>query len=194
MCLVEVIAAIERDDLDVRLLEVTVSAGGPTEPELIPGTCGADDAVARERVSAGTVEVLGEPIQTVGRGRGGSIARPTGDADVAPEIGVRALLKRVHGQLGVAVVSRPKDLVTCVLRQMIAPNVTAWRVRRIGEFDGDGAGRLDAGERSAHDLETRCASAAAACIPTDVERVVPNGEIGVVGAAAFPERLGVRFQ
>ena len=187
MCLIKVISAIERDDLDVRLLEVVVCSGGPTEPDLIPRACGADDAVAREGVSTRTVEVLGEPIEPVGGGRGGSVASPTGDSDITPEIGVRAFLKRVHSQLGVAVVPSPKDLVACVLRQMIAPHIAARRIRRIREFKSDGAGRLNAGERGTYDLEARCASAAAPCIPTDVKRVVPDGEIGVVRAGAFPE-------
>ena len=49
--LIEVVVAIEGDDLDVRLLEVLVRAGGPPEPELVSRPCRSDDAVAREGIS-----------------------------------------------------------------------------------------------------------------------------------------------
>src|SRR5207302_10614609 len=103
---------------------------------------------------------------------------------------VRAFLARVHGQLAVRVVSCPKDLVTCVLGEMLAPDLGAGSIGRVGEFQSDGSRRLDAGERGAHYLEAGSAAGAAACVPTDVERLVSNRKIGVVGAGAFPEKAG----
>src|SRR6266545_3458470 len=84
--------------------------------------------------------------------------------------------------------SRPEDLVAGVLGQVLAPNLVAGSIRRIREVERDGAARLDAGQRGAYHLESGgTPSTSTACVPTDVERVVADGEVGIVRTGAFTE-------
>src|SRR5262249_38681161 len=97
---------------------------------------------------------------------------PTRDADIAPEIGVRAFLKRIYREFGISVVSSPEDLIAGVLREMFSPYLGARRIRRIGELKRYSTACLNAGKRRAH-------------YP---ERVQPpdRGKIGSRGAPALP--------
>src|SRR6185369_2443103 len=85
--LVEIVCAIEGNDVDVSLLESGVGACSPAEPELIAGPGRTNDAVPRKRIAAGAVEVLRQPILVVRRRGSRRVVGPTRDADIAPEIG-----------------------------------------------------------------------------------------------------------
>src|SRR5215831_2544902 len=188
--LAEVVGAIKRDDLDVRLLEIVVGASRPPEPELIAGPGRADNAVAGEGIPVGPVKVFCQPILVVRRDRCRRVVRPTRNADITPEVGVRPFLQGIHGEFGIAVVSRPEDLVAGVLCEMFPPNFGTRRIRRIGELKGDGATCLNTSERRAHDLKSCGAFITAACVPAYVERVVSNRKVGKIGAGTFAEETG----
>src|SRR4051812_9906562 len=88
--LAEVIAPIERHDLDVSLLEVTVRPRGPSEPQLVSRPRGADDTVARKRIAPRPVEILSQPVRPIGRGRRGRIVGPARNPDLTPKVRVRS--------------------------------------------------------------------------------------------------------
>src|SRR5262249_53204507 len=115
---------------------------------------------------------------------------PTRDADIAPEIGVRAFLKRIYREFGISVVSSPEDLIAGVLREMFSPYLGARRIRRIGELKRYSTACLNAGKRRAHYLEARGASSTAACVPAYIKRVVSNRKVGIIRAGTFSEKTG----